>query len=86
MARITINGVSLDPLEQSDALKEAGLESVDASQSNYVLIQTRAPLTAEEKTQLADLGVLIGAGALFLAQTQPQLDGLAEQALYLFPG
>jgi serine protease AprX len=59
MARITINGVSLDPLEQSDALKEAGLESVDASQSNYVLIQTRAPLTAEEKGQLAKLGVLI---------------------------
>jgi serine protease AprX len=57
MARITINGVSIDPLEQADALRGAGLESADASHSNYLLIQTTGPLSAEEKAQLTGLGV-----------------------------
>ena len=34
MALITINGVSLDPILHAQALKVAGLESVDASASN----------------------------------------------------
>ncbi|MGE5291608.1 MAG: S8 family serine peptidase [Micromonosporaceae bacterium] len=59
MARITINGVSLDPVTQSEGLRAARLESADASQSNYVLIQTRGPLSDAEKTQLSDLGVVI---------------------------
>jgi hypothetical protein len=37
----------------------AGLVSADASQSNYILIQTRDPLDEDQKTQLADLGVVI---------------------------
>jgi hypothetical protein len=37
MARITINGGSLDPVAQADGLKAASLESADASHSNYVL-------------------------------------------------
>jgi serine protease AprX len=59
MAVITINGISLDPVAQSDALKAARLESPDASQSNYVLIQTSGPLTDEQKEALARLGVEI---------------------------
>lgn len=59
MAQITINGVSIDPLAQSAAMADAGLESVDASHSNYLLVQTNGPLNADEKKQLTDLGVLI---------------------------
>ncbi|MFL6628005.1 MAG: hypothetical protein ACJ8G1_16315 [Vitreoscilla sp.] len=43
MTRITINGVSLDPIAHAPALKLAGLESADASGSDYILIQTAAP-------------------------------------------
>jgi serine protease AprX len=59
MARITINGVSLDPVAQSQGLRAARLESADASQSNYILIQTSEPLSDDEKRQLSDLGVVI---------------------------
>ena len=59
MALITINGISLDPVAQSDALKAARMESPDASRSNYVLIQTSGPLTDEQKEELARLGVEI---------------------------
>src|SRR5262249_49159647 len=40
MARITINGVSLDPLAQAPALAAAGLDTPDTSASNYILVQT----------------------------------------------
>ena len=59
MTRITINGVSLDPTAQAVTLQAAGLESADASQSDYILIQTQAPLTDEQKSELVDLGVVI---------------------------
>lgn len=59
MARITINGVSMDPLVQSAELESASLVSQDASQSNYLLVQTTHAPTAEEKQQLAALGVVI---------------------------
>ena len=59
MALITINGVSLDPVAQSDALRAARLESPDASESNYVLIQTSEPLSEEQQQELARLGVEI---------------------------
>ncbi|MGW5072239.1 hypothetical protein [Rhodococcus sp. NPDC004095] len=59
MTRITINGVSLDPVMQSVALMAAAPEVADATRSNYVLVQTRAPLSDDEKDQLADLGVVI---------------------------
>jgi len=55
MARITINGISFDPADQSPAV--ASISSVDASKSDYVLIQTDAPLTADQQTQLQNLGV-----------------------------
>lgn len=59
MALITINGVSLDPIAQAQALRVAGLESVDASQSDYILVQTLAPLSPEQKDELARLGLVI---------------------------
>src|SRR3954452_9248238 len=59
MARITINGVSVDPVAQSAGLRAAALESANASQSNYILIQTDGPLTDDQKAQLSGLGVVI---------------------------
>jgi serine protease AprX len=59
MALITINGVLLDPIAQSQALKATGLESVDASQSDYILVQTSAPLSPSQQDELAKMGVVI---------------------------
>ncbi|GAB7184833.1 hypothetical protein ATKI12_4664 [Kitasatospora sp. Ki12] len=59
MARITINGVTVDPLAQSTAMARASLVSEDASASDYLLVQTTHVPTAEEKAQLARLGVVI---------------------------
>jgi len=59
MATITINGISIDPAKQAPALAATNLLSADASQSNFILVQTTAPLTAGERKQLADLGAEI---------------------------
>ncbi|MGW7053585.1 S8 family serine peptidase [Streptomyces sp. NPDC054887] len=59
MARITINGVTVDPLLESEELVAASLVSEDASSSNYLLVQTTHPPTDEEKEQLSELGVVI---------------------------
>ncbi|PNE40263.1 KP-43 peptidase [Streptomyces noursei] len=59
MARITINGVTIDPLVQSEELAGESLVSEDASASNYLLVQTTHVPSAAEKEQLADLGVVI---------------------------
>ena len=59
MALITINGVSLDPQAQAVGLQAAGLEAASAAASDYILIQTRGPLTSQQKDQLAALGVVI---------------------------
>ncbi|MGW9497921.1 S8 family serine peptidase [Streptomyces prasinus] len=59
MARITINGVTVDPLAQRNELADASLIAEDASRSNYVLVQTDHVLSAEEKAQLTQLGVVI---------------------------
>src|SRR5712691_7905755 len=57
MARITINGISFDPTAPGPAT--AALAKTDASQSNYVLIQTTSPLTEAQRAQLHKLGVAI---------------------------
>ena len=59
MTRITINGVSLDPVRQSRALAAAVPEVEDASRSNYVLVQTREPLSTDDQAALADLGCVV---------------------------
>jgi serine protease AprX len=38
MAKITINGVTMDPLAQAPALAAANLHAADAAASNYILI------------------------------------------------
>lgn len=59
MAKITINGITVDPLTQEAALAAAHLIAPDASHSNYVLVQTKEPLTKAQKTELASFGVVI---------------------------
>jgi len=59
MATITINGNSLDPLAQKTALMDLGMDSVDSSQSDYILLQTKAPLTKEQKAKLKEAEVTV---------------------------
>lgn len=59
MATITINGVTLDPSTQKAALKSARLLSADAQDSDYILVQTKGPLTKEERAALAKSGAKI---------------------------
>jgi serine protease AprX len=59
MATITINGNSFDPLTQQTEMKDLGLDSADASESSYVLLQAREPLTRQQKEQLKGFGVEI---------------------------
>lgn len=59
MSRITINGVTVDPLAQGPALAAANLHSADATDSDYILIQTRQPLSKDMKRELTDRGVEI---------------------------
>jgi len=56
MARITINGISIDPEAQGPALAGAGLAHADSASSNYILVQAKGPLTREERGQLAAAG------------------------------
>lgn len=57
MSLITINGVSLDPT--STAAVAAKVASVDASQSDYILVQTAEPLTEVQKADLKKTGAVI---------------------------
>jgi serine protease AprX len=57
MARITINGISFDP--SAPGPMTAALAKTDPSESNYILIQTTAPLTETQRAQLNKLGVMI---------------------------
>jgi serine protease AprX len=57
MQQITINGVSLDPAAIKPEV--VALATGDASKSNYILIQSIAPFTEEQKAQLSGIGVVI---------------------------
>jgi len=59
MAKITINGISIDPTTQAEGLNSAGLHSADSSASDYILIQTTGPLDRAQKEELRGLGVEI---------------------------
>ncbi|MFL5802599.1 MAG: S8 family serine peptidase [Roseiflexaceae bacterium] len=61
MARITINGISVDPIAEAEGhvLGAADIEAADASTSDYILIQTKQPLDQAQKAELANLGVTI---------------------------
>lgn len=57
MSRITINGISFDPAGPTVAA--ARVASPDASRSNYILVQTKGPMTDAEKAQLSGAGAVI---------------------------
>jgi serine protease AprX len=57
--KITINGITVDPSVQEPALAAARVLASDASNSNYILIQTQQPLDRAQKAELADKGVNI---------------------------
>jgi subtilisin family serine protease len=59
MARITINGVSLDPLAERPLRAFAAAPAPDASGSDYILIQTREPLSPAQLGELEGLGVKV---------------------------
>ncbi|PGH35699.1 hypothetical protein GX50_01412 [[Emmonsia] crescens] len=58
MSIISINGNQLDPLAQSQELRDLGLHSDDASQSDYLLIRAGTDrLSDEQRGMLRNLGV-----------------------------
>jgi serine protease AprX len=59
MSRISINGITIDTHKNAAALMAANLISVDASGSNYILIQTNAPITKEDREKLTNIKVEI---------------------------
>src|SRR5262245_31469227 len=61
MSDITINGITVDPLAPAPAgmAPAAGVNLADTSQTNYILVQTNAPLTQAQKAQLAGVGAKI---------------------------
>jgi hypothetical protein len=63
MPRITINGITVDPLTLPRAAAAVAMLDAmspnDASDSDYILVQTIHPLNQEEKRELADAGAWI---------------------------
>jgi serine protease AprX len=59
MARITINGVSLDPVTEAKALQSAALDSADTSETQFVLVQTQGPLEPDQRSRLEEAGAVI---------------------------
>lgn len=59
MTKITINGISIDPEEQSEEPRFALLMSADSSKSDYILVQTKAPLSKDQRNQLIEMHVEI---------------------------
>jgi len=57
MSQITINGISFDPLAPGAAT--ASFAKSDASDSNYILVQTKSPLTDAQRAQLEGLGAMV---------------------------
>ena len=55
MSAITING----NIDSRGPDQDPGIVAENASDSNYILVQTSAPLSEEEKTQLRNLKVII---------------------------
>ncbi len=59
MAKITINGISIDPATNGAALSRARLFSTDSASSDYILVQTSAPIDQEQQAGLEKLGATI---------------------------
>jgi serine protease AprX len=59
MAKITINGISIDPQMDASRMAAANLATADSSLSNFILVQTTGPLNEAQKAQLTQLGATI---------------------------
>jgi hypothetical protein len=59
MTEITINGISIDPEEQSEEPRLAHLMSADSSKSDYIIIQTEGPITKDQRNRLIEMQVEI---------------------------
>jgi hypothetical protein len=59
MSDIKINGVSFEPTAPAAVLSSVGLNQGTAQNTNYILVQTAAPLTKEQKEQLRGIGAEI---------------------------
>lgn len=59
MTKITINNISLDPIQQREEIQRFRLASPSATTSNYILIQTNQPLNRTQKNELEELGIEI---------------------------
>src|SRR5712692_3953151 len=59
MAKITINGISIDPAVHHAALAAANLVSPSAASSNFILVQAKQPLTGPQRAQLERAGAKI---------------------------
>ena len=58
MPAITINGITL-PDTRGDETRMASLMTADSSETDYILIQTIAPLNKAQREELSELGVEI---------------------------
>lgn len=59
MARVTINGISIDPQADTLEMSLSGLDSENAEGSNYILVQTAEPLNAAQRDELAACGAQV---------------------------
>jgi len=60
MSAITINGITIDPAApKTAALAARPLEHATAKDSDYILVQTKGPLTKEQRAALAKAGAKI---------------------------
>ena len=59
MAQITINGITLDPVQHGPALEAFGFGAANVSDTDYVLIQLDGPATKAERAALEQAGAEI---------------------------
>ena len=59
MARIMINGISVDPMKRAPALAATRLIGADLSQSNFIPVRAKSPPTPRDRQKPADFGAEI---------------------------
>jgi serine protease AprX len=59
MAKIKINGITVDPQANGAMLSAAKLISVDSSSSDFILIQTKQPLNQTQLDELSRMGATV---------------------------
>ena len=59
MKTITINGIAIDPAAPKAALAALSLHNATAKNSDYLVVQTKAPLDKAQRAALAKAGAKI---------------------------